>query len=288
MYFFCHTSSSANPVFSCPLPVLKSRWQCESLCLCLTSLSRCLHTTWSTALTGPSCSPFQGTHLPSMASARNHGVTLDNQLYFAADSCATTRSCTLIFPATSERYVHSSPRRQCRFWFQALHRHLAPRILQLAAGWCACMCHHDLELIQNAAAQLMFNQVLPHYNSLHYPVMATGGNSNPIQDTDVCLLAYPTSRTWSNPTPSPPATLCCSLFPPAIIYFNLFLFCIEHLEQIQPIWLLLMYSHDSCSFWVLSSCLNVFIVSRFGHSINWMNVIQCKWLYKWQYTTLIQ
>ena len=69
--------------------------------------------------------------------ARNLGVTLDNNLSFTANIAATTRCC---------RYTLSNFRRIRPLLTQKAgsgpgSRHLTPRLLHLPPGWSTCMCH---------------------------------------------------------------------------------------------------------------------------------------------------
>ncbi len=81
--------------------------------------------------------------------------------------------------------------------------HHTPRILQVAPGRCACMCHPTSaghpECIQPI-------QVLPRYAALPHPALATRIRFKTLVLTyRAAILAQPlsTSRTWSYHTPEP-------------------------------------------------------------------------------------
>ena len=73
-----------------------------------------------------------------------------------------------------------------------------PYCNSLLAGLPAC-AFRPLQLIQNAAAQLVFNQ--PKFtHTTPLPSLVTGGCPHPFQNIYTCV---PCCRTWSNITPQP-------------------------------------------------------------------------------------
>ena len=91
-------------------------------------------------------SPFQDLPInmdhsvaPATRTPRNLGFTLDNQLHFAANITATSRSCRFRLYNIRRIRLFPSPRRSPRLGDQVGPGscHLAPR----TSCWYACMCH---------------------------------------------------------------------------------------------------------------------------------------------------
>ncbi len=83
--------------------------------------------------------------------------------------------------------------------------YLTPRLLQLPPGWCACMCHKTSAAHSECSNPAGLQPTkYPHSTASPRPALATGGCSNPIQDTGTSLPCCD----WLRPILHPPTMLC--------------------------------------------------------------------------------
>ncbi len=119
--------------------------------------------------------------------ARNLGVVIDDQLSFTDHIATTAQSCR--FALYNIRKIRPFLSEQAaQLLVQALVLSRLDYCNALLAGLPACTIK-PLQLIQNAAARVVFNEpkkahVTP---SLHQVTLATNSRSHQIQGTDVCL-----------------------------------------------------------------------------------------------------
>ena len=122
---------------------------------------------------------FDNSVLATTQTATNLGVTLDSQLSLTANIIATTRSCRCC--TTSGKYFTFSLRRQRRFWPRPWSSHAYSLLAGLPASTI-----QPLQLIQNAAARLVFN--LPKFtHTTPLPSLVTSGCPHPFR---TLVLAY--------------------------------------------------------------------------------------------------
>ena len=132
--------------------------------------------------------------------ARNLGVTLRGQLSLTSNIAATARSC---------RYKLHNIRRIRPLLTQKAAQVLVQALLISHLDYCnsllaglSASAIRPLQLIQNAAARLVFNQ--PKFTQTS-PLLRSSGCPNPLQDISTCVpdQVQSTSRTWLNLTPQP-------------------------------------------------------------------------------------
>ncbi len=119
--------------------------------------------------------------------ARNLGVVIDDQLSFTDHIATTARSCR--FALYNIRKIRPFLSEQAaQLLVQALVLSRLDYCNALLAGLPACTIK-PLQLIQNAAARVVFNEPKKssRYPSLHQVTLATNSRSHQIQGTDVCL-----------------------------------------------------------------------------------------------------
>ncbi len=117
--------------------------------------------------------------------ARNLGVVINDQLSFTDHIATTARSCR--FALYNIRKIRPFLSEQATLLVQALVLSRLDYCNALLAGLPACVIK-PLQLIQNAAARVVFNEPKKaHVPSLHQVTLATNSRSHQIQGTDVCL-----------------------------------------------------------------------------------------------------
>ncbi|KAK3565440.1 hypothetical protein QTP86_009696 [Hemibagrus guttatus] len=143
------------------------------------------------------------------ATARNLGVTMDNQLSFSSHVANVTRSC---------RFLLYNIRRIRPFLSTQATQVLVQSLVILRLDYCNSLLAglplnaiHPLQMIQNAAARLVFNQpVLPHHPTAAFSPLTSGSCTHQIQNTDACLQ----SQEWTStilPQSSHHSSYCTSL-----------------------------------------------------------------------------
>ncbi len=119
--------------------------------------------------------------------ARNLGVVIDDQLSFTDHIATTARSCR--FALYNIRKIRPFLSEQAaQLLVQALVLSRLDYCNALLAGLPACTIK-PLQLIQNAAARVVFNEPKKssRYPFLHQVTLATNSRSHQIQGTNVCL-----------------------------------------------------------------------------------------------------
>ncbi|KAK3514057.1 hypothetical protein QTP70_002899 [Hemibagrus guttatus] len=144
------------------------------------------------------------------ATARNLGVTMDNQLSFSSHVTNVTRSC---------RFLLYNIRRIRPFLSTQATQVLVQSLVISRLDYCNSLLAglplnaiRPLQMIQNAAARLVFN--LPKFSHNHptaaFPPLASGSCTHQIQNTNACLQ----SQEWTSailPQSSHHSSHCTSL-----------------------------------------------------------------------------
>ena len=123
----------------------------------------------------------------SSPSARNLGVVMDNRLSLSENITAVTRTCRF-FLYNIRRIRPFLTNYSTQLLFQALVLSRLDYCNSLLAGLPASAIR-PLQLIQNAAARLVFNapQTYTHHPAAHWPPLATCYSSHQIQDIGACI-----------------------------------------------------------------------------------------------------
>ncbi len=121
------------------------------------------------------------------ASVRNLGVIFDDQLTFKEHIAKTARSC---------RFALHNIRKIRPFLTQHAAQLLVQALVISRLDYCNALLAglpsntiKPLQMIQNAAARLVFNEPKksPCYTSLYLLALAICCSSHPVQDTDACI-----------------------------------------------------------------------------------------------------
>ena len=158
---------------------------------------------------------FDNSVLTPTETARNLGVTLDSQLSLTANITATTRSCRFML-YNIRRIRPLLTQKAVQVLVQALVISRLDYCNSLLAGLPASAIR-PLQLIQNAAARLVFNQpkfshTTPLLRSLHWlPVAAP----HPLQNISTCVPCCEWLRSCLHPRHG--QTLHPSPFTPALL-----------------------------------------------------------------------
>ena len=130
---------------------------------------------------------FDNSVLTPTETARNLGVTLDSQLSLTANITATTRSCRFML-YNIRRIRPLLTQKAVQVLVQALVISRLDYCNSLLAGLPA-RAIRPLQLIQNAAARLVFNQPKFSHTTplLRSPSLATSGCPHPLQNISTCV-----------------------------------------------------------------------------------------------------